>query len=116
MAHPLIGTRLAHYDLLGPLGSGAMSDVYLARDTRLDKQVAVKVINEALLDRPDLVDRFEREAMAAARLEHPNVAAVFFSGVHDDKPFYAMELVRGWSVSDLIESPASCTGTSSRGT
>jgi len=104
VAHPLIGTRLAHYDLLGPLGSGAMSDVYLARDTRLDKQVAVKVINEALLDRPDLVDRFEREAMAAARLEHPNVAAVFFSGVHDDKPFYAMELVRGWSVSDLIES------------
>ena len=109
MTHSLVGTRLAHYDLLGPLGSGAMSEVYLARDTRLDKQVAVKVINDSLLDRPDLVERFEREAQAAARLEHANVAAVFFSGVHEDKPFYAMELVRGWSMIDLIESRVAFT-------
>jgi tRNA A-37 threonylcarbamoyl transferase component Bud32 len=103
LAFALAGQHLEHYELLGPLGAGAMSEVYVARDTRLDKPVAVKVINESLARRKDLVERFEREARAAARLSHPNVAGVFFFGTHDGKPFYAMELIRGWTLGDLVE-------------
>lgn len=103
VTHPLLGQRLGHYDLVAPLGTGAMSEVYVGRDVRLDKQVAVKVISESLVRRAELVERFEREARAAARLQHPNVATVYFFGTHEGKPFYAMELVRGWSLSDVIE-------------
>ena len=109
MAFALVGHTLEHYEILGPLGAGAMSEVYLARDTRLDKQVAVKVINENLLRRPDLVERFEREARAAARLSHANVATVYFFGRYGDKPFYAMELIRGWSLGELVEGRVSFT-------
>jgi tRNA A-37 threonylcarbamoyl transferase component Bud32 len=109
MGHSLIGTRLAHYEMIGALGSGAMSEVYLARDTQLDKDVAVKVISENLIQRTDLVDRFEREARAAARLEHPNLATIYYSSTHEGQRFYAMELVRGWSLSDLIEAHVSMT-------
>jgi len=109
MSHSLIGKSLAHYELKGALGSGAMSEVYLARDTQLDKDVAVKVISENLVQRTDLVERFEREARAAARLEHPNLATIYFSGTFEGQRFYAMELVRGWSLSDLIEAHVSMT-------
>ena len=103
MTHPLLGQRLGHYDLIAPLGTGAMSEVYVGLDRRLDKKVAVKVINDNLARQAELVERFEREAKAAARLEHPNVATVYFFGTHQGKPFYAMELIRGWSLGDLIE-------------
>ena len=83
MGHSLIGSRLAHYELTGARGSGAMSEVYLGRDTQLDKEVAVKVISENLVQRADLVERFEREARAAARLEHPNLATIYFSGTFE---------------------------------
>ncbi len=109
MGHSLIGSRLAHYELTGALGSGAMSEVYLGRDTQLDKEVAVKVISENLVQRADLVERFEREARAAARLEHPNLATIYFSGTFEGQRFYAMELVRGWSLADLIEARVSFT-------
>lgn len=109
MGHSLIGSRLAHYELTGALGAGAMSEVYLGRDTQLDKEVAVKVISENLIQRADLVERFEREARAAARLEHPNLATIYFSGTFEGQRFYAMELVRGWSLADLIEARVSFT-------
>lgn len=109
MAFALVGQTVEHFELLGPLGAGAMSEVYLGRDTRLDKKVAVKVINENLLRRPDLVERFEREARAAARLTHANVATVFFFGRTGDKPFYAMELIKGWSLGDIQEHRVSFT-------
>jgi hypothetical protein len=103
----LVDKQLGHYELLGGLGSGAMSEVYLARDTRLDRLVAVKVLSAQILRKADGVQRFEREAQAAARLEHPNVATVFTSGSHEGKPYYAMELIRGWSFRELIESRVS---------
>lgn len=109
MSFPLVDKQLGHYELLGGLGSGAMSEVYLARDTRLDRLVAVKVLSAQILRRADGVHRFEREAQAAARLEHPNVATVFTSGSHEGKPYYAMELIRGWSFRELIESRVSFT-------
>jgi tRNA A-37 threonylcarbamoyl transferase component Bud32 len=109
VSHPLIGQTLGHYRLTGALGAGAMSEVYLATDTRLQKDVAVKVILEKIAQRPDLLERFEREARAAARLDHPNVAAVYFSGTHEGRPFYAMELIRGHSLEVLCEQHPRCT-------
>ena len=104
MAFVLVGRQLAHYQLTAPLGSGAMSEVYLARDIRLDKEVAVKVILDSVARKPELVQRFEREARAAGRLDHPHMARVYFFGQTDeDAPFYAMELIDGWSLADVIE-------------
>jgi len=103
VTHPLLGQRLGHYDLIAPLGTGAMSEVYVGVDRQLDKEVAVKVINDNLARKAELVQRFEREAKAAARLEHPNLATVYFFGTHEGKPFYAMELIRGWSLGDVLE-------------
>ncbi len=109
MAHPLIGQTLAHYQITGALGAGAMSEVYRAVDSRLHKEVAIKVILEKIAQRPDLVERFEREARAAARLEHGNVASVYFFGTHDARPFYAMELIRGHSLEAICENHPRCT-------
>ena len=107
MSYSLSSQQLGHYELLGGLGRGAMSEVYIARDLQLDRLVAVKVLSEQIVRRADGVARFEREAQAAARLEHPNVATVFYSSTHAGKPFYAMELIRGWSFQELIESRVS---------
>ncbi len=104
MAFVLVGRDLAHFKLTRPLGSGAMSEVYLAVDARLEREVAVKVILDSVARKPGLVKRFEREARAAGRLDHPNVARVYYFGQTDDgAPFYAMELVDGWSLGDIIE-------------
>ena len=105
MTHDLVGSSLEHYRLDGPLGAGAMSEVYIATDMALGKRVAVKVIHPNAALNPDSVTRFEREARAAARLQHPHVAAVYFAGTTSfSAPFYAMELIRGWSMDELIES------------
>lgn len=107
MSFVLVGRDLAHYRLLQPLGSGAMSEVYLAKDRQLQRDVAVKVILDSVARKPALVERFEREARAAGRLDHPNVARVYFFGQTDEgAPFYAMELVAGWSLGDIIEARA----------
>jgi hypothetical protein len=109
VSFPLVDKQLGHYELLGGLGSGAMSEVYLARDTQLDRLVAVKVLSSQIVRRADGVQRFQREAQAAARLEHPNVATVFYSGTHEGNPYYGMELIRGWSFRELVESRVSFT-------
>jgi len=84
LAFQLVGRTLDHYQMLRPLGSGAMSEVYLARDVRLDKEVAVKVILDSVARKPELVQRFEREARAAGRLDHPHVTTVYFFGQTQD--------------------------------
>ena len=70
------GTRLGPYEILAPLGAGGMGVVYRARDTRLDRDVAIKVLPELLAADPDRLTRFEREAKALASLSHPHIAQI----------------------------------------
>ena len=79
-----IGVRLAPYEILGPLGAGGMGEVYRARDTKLDRDVALKVPQQ-LADSPTALARFEREATAVAALSHPNTLAIFDFGTHGTK-------------------------------
>ena len=89
------GQTLSHYEVLGSLGAGAMGEVYRARDTRLDREVALKVLPEELAGDEERLRRFEREAKTLASLNHPNVAQVFGIDRVDDTCFMAMELVPG---------------------
>ena len=89
------GTRLGPYEILGPLGAGGMGEVYKARDTRLGRDVALKVIAAGFAAQPDRLARFEQEARAAAALNHPNICAVFDVGTHEGAPFIVSELLEG---------------------
>jgi Tol biopolymer transport system component len=101
------GRTLGHYQILEPLGSGGMGDVYRAHDTRLRRDVAIKVLPEDVADDPERLARFEREAMAIAALDHPNIVTVFSveKAEADDGGivhFITMQLVEGRRLSDLI--------------
>jgi len=72
----MLGRQLGHFRIEGPLGAGGMGEVYRARDTRLDREVAIKVLPEAVARDPVRLARFEREARALAQLSHPNILAV----------------------------------------
>ena len=76
------GTKLGPYEIQSPLGAGGMGEVYRARDTRLDRTVAIKVLNSVLVASPDLKARFEREARAISQLNHPNICTLHDVG-HD---------------------------------
>ena len=97
------GRTLTHYEILDPLGSGAMGEVYRARDTRLGREVAIKVLPEELAGDPERLRRFEREARVLASLNHPNVAQVYSIDREGDTSFMAMELVPGQDLSDLLD-------------
>ena len=71
------GTKISQYEILSPLGAGSMGEVYRARDCRLDREVAIKVLPELVSLDPERLLRFEQEAKAAAALNHPNILAVF---------------------------------------
>ena len=92
------GTRVGPYEVLSALGSGGMAEVYRARDTRLGRDIALKVVNEALAADPDLVRRFDQEARLAGSLNHPNLVAVYDVGLHDGVPFFVTELLNGESL------------------
>jgi eukaryotic-like serine/threonine-protein kinase len=90
------------YQLIEPLASGAMGSVWRGERVGLGRAVAIKMMHEALPDALASRERFEREAKLMAKLEHPNCVSVTDFGVHDDKPYLVMELVRGTSLLDLI--------------
>jgi eukaryotic-like serine/threonine-protein kinase len=89
------GARLGPFEILGPLGTGGMGEVYRARDTRLGRDVAVKVLPEHLSDQPEIRARFEREAKTVSSLNHPNICTLFDIGREGDVDYIVMELVEG---------------------
>jgi eukaryotic-like serine/threonine-protein kinase len=89
------GVRLGRYEILGPLGAGGMGEVYRARDTRLDRTVAVKVLPEALQGDDEALSRFEREARAIAALSHPNILAIHDFGHEGNVSYSVTELLEG---------------------
>ncbi len=97
------GQRLGPYEILAPLGAGGMGEVYKAKDTRLDRFVAVKVLPEHLAKHPDSLARFEREAKAVAALSHPNILAIHDFATHEAMPFVVMELLEGESLRTRLE-------------
>lgn len=98
----LIGLTIGNFEILKLLGRGGMSSVYLASDKELERHVALKIPHERFQDRPSFVKRFRREAMAMARLRHPNIVQIYSVGSHGELPFFAMEHVRGKSLDGLI--------------
>jgi serine/threonine protein kinase len=83
------GTHLGPYEVLGPIGGGGMGEVYRARDPRLGRDVAIKVLATTTTLGPDQLRRFEDEARAAAALNHPNMLSVLDVGSHDGAPYVA---------------------------
>lgn len=87
------GTRLGHYEIVSTIGAGGMGEVYCARDTRLDRTVAIKILSSQLATNQQAVERFRREARAASSLNHPHICTIFDVGT--DPPYLAMELLDG---------------------
>src|SRR6202007_2976909 len=89
------GEKLGPYEVVAPLGVGGMGEVYRARDTRLGRDVAIKVLPGYLSQDPDRLQRFEQEARAAAALNHPNILAVHQMGTYEAAPYLVSELLEG---------------------
>ena len=96
------GSKLGVYEILSPLGAGGMGEVYRARDTKLGREVAIKVLPEAFSNSEEKLARFEREARLLASLNHPNVATLYGLEKEDGVPFLAMELVEGETLGERI--------------
>ncbi len=97
------GTRLGPYEILSPLGAGGMGEVYKAKDTRLGRDVAIKVLPSHLSDNPDLKARFEREAKAISQLTHPHICTLYDVGRQGGVDFLVMELLDGESLADRLD-------------
>jgi serine/threonine protein kinase len=89
------GARLGPYEILSPLAAGGMGEVYRARDTRLGREVAIKVLPEGFHADEDRLRRFEQEARATSTLNHPNILVVYDVGMHEGRPFLVTELLEG---------------------
>jgi len=100
------GSRFGPYQILALLGAGGMGVVYRARDARLNRDVALKVLAAGTAGDPERLQRFEQEARAAATLNHPNVMAVFDLGVEDGTPYIVSELLEGQTLRDLLRAGA----------
>jgi len=98
------GTHVGPYEVLGPLGAGGMGEVYRARDERLSRNVALKVLPAEISDDTGRLDRFEKEARAASSLNHPNIVTIYDIGSKGDVAYIAMELVEGRTLRELLAS------------
>ena len=97
------GMKLGPYEILAPMGAGGMGEVYRARDARLDREVAIKVISDRVSHDVNAVPRFEREAKAIAALAHPNVLAIYDVGTQDGIPYVVTELLEGDTLAARLE-------------
>src|SRR5947209_8510377 len=100
------GTRLGPYEIIAPLGAGGMGEVYRARDTRLGREVALKVIPDRLKNDPEALARFQREARAASALNHPHIVTIYDIGRErvggEDISYYTMELIDGTTLRERV--------------
>ena len=98
-----VGTRLGPYEIVAPIGAGGMGEVYRARDTRIGREVAFKVLPPAFALDSDRLRRFELEARAAGTLNHPNLVTVYDLGTDNGTPYVAMELLEGETLREKME-------------
>jgi len=97
------GASFGPYTIMGKLGRGGMASVYRAFEARLDREVALKVLPEELVESSNFADRFEREARVVAKLEHPSIVPLYSYGIDEDRPWMALRLVRGGHLGDRLE-------------
>jgi serine/threonine protein kinase len=100
------GTRLGPYEILAPIGAGGMGEVYGARDTRLDRDVAIKVLPEHLAHSPMALSRFERESKSLAALSHPNILSLYDVGAEQGISFVVTELLEGETLRQRLDEGA----------
>ncbi|HSE48435.1 MAG TPA: protein kinase [Terriglobales bacterium] len=98
-----IGSRLGPYEILSAIGAGGMGEVYKARDTRLDRAVAIKVLPDALSQNPELRARFEREARALSSFQHPHICTLYDVGEHESTSYLVMEYLEGETLAQRLE-------------
>ncbi len=103
---PAAGTKLGPYEILGPLGAGGMGEVFRAKDTRLDRQVAIKVLPLHLADNLEAKQRFDREARAISLLSHPNICMLYDVGHQDGTDYLVMELLEGETLAQRLKKGA----------
>src|SRR5499427_209388 len=96
------GIKLGPYEIQSPLGAGGMGEVYRARDTRLDRTVAIKVLNSTVVSSPELKQRFEREARIISRLNHPHICTLHDVGHQDGTDFLVMEYLEGETLAERL--------------
>jgi eukaryotic-like serine/threonine-protein kinase len=97
-----IGSRLGPYEVFAPLGAGGMGEVWKARDTRLERDVAIKVLPQALAGNPQFRARFEREAKTISQLNHPHICTLYDVGHENGVSYLVMELLQGESLADRL--------------
>ena len=98
-----IGQRIGAYNITAQIGAGGMGEVYRARDTRLSRDVAIKILPPDVASNPDRLHRFEQEAQSASSLNHPNIITIYEIGVEDSVSFIAMEYVDGKTLRELLK-------------
>src|SRR5215510_4833274 len=98
------GTKLGPYEIVSPIGAGGMGEVYRARDERLGRDVAIKVLPAELANDADRLRRFEQEARTIAALNHPNILGIHDIGAHDGAPFLVSECLEGQTLREKLKS------------
>src|SRR5215510_4403719 len=97
------GARLGPYEIVAPLGAGGMGDVYKARDTRLDRTVAIKILADALAGDPQFRERFEREARTISQLAHAHICTLYDVGQHESSAFLVLEYLEGETLAARLD-------------
>ena len=97
------GTKLGPYEITGAIGSGGMGEVYRAKDTRLDRVIAIKVLPDHLASRAELRERFEREAKTIASLNHPHICTLYDIGQHGGTDYLVMEYLEGETLAERLK-------------
>ncbi|HEV2115577.1 MAG TPA: serine/threonine-protein kinase, partial [Terriglobales bacterium] len=97
------GKKLGPYQIVAPIGAGGMGEVYRARDTRLERTVAIKILPTHLAESPEARQRFDREARAISSLNHPNICTLYDVGHQDGSDFLVMEYLEGETLAERLQ-------------